>query len=280
MLDTRAARSSKRIHTQRSVKKLDPHARRVVPTFESVAIHNQRPKPARCVGAAFVVYTDRTIGPRLCAASRGPASSFLSRRVQRSPRVLFQFKEKTMKRSVISALSLALVVTLALAARADNPNDAKKPADGPAATVYDADSAFEFLKTLAGDWARGEDDSDASSSKFRISGAGSTVIETIFPGQPSEMVTVYHRDGDDLLLTHYCALWNAPVMKFEKCDKPGEIKFAFHGGTNFDPDVDTYVHHGTLQIKDADTLEVNFVAFADGKPQPENRSILKRKAAQ
>jgi hypothetical protein len=94
------------------------------------------------------------------------------------------------------------------------------------------------------------------------------------------MVTVYHRDGDDLLLTHYCALWNAPVMKFEKSDKPGEIRFAFHGGTNFDPKVDTHVHEGTLLIKDADTLEVNFVAFADGKPQPENRSILKRKAAQ
>jgi hypothetical protein len=192
---------------------------------------------------------------------------------------MFESKEKTMKRFVISALSCAFVVTLALAARADKPQAAKKPADNPAAVVYDADSAFEFLKTLAGDWARGDDDSQASSSNFRVSGAGSTVIETIFPGQPSEMVTVYHRDGDDLLLTHYCALWNAPVLKFEKSDKPGEIKFAFHGGTNFDPKVDMHVHQGALQIKDADTLEMNFVAFAGGKPQPANHSILKRKAA-
>ena len=43
------------------------------------------------------------------------------------------------------------------------------------------------------------------------------------------MITIYHMDGDDLLLTHYCALQNAPVMKFEKSNKPGEIKFAFHG---------------------------------------------------
>ncbi len=184
-----------------------------------------------------------------------------------------------MKRSVISALSFALVVMLSQVAGADKPKDEKKPAGNPAAVVYDADSAFEFLKTLAGDWQRGDDDSAASSSKFRVSGAGSTVMEIIFPGQPSEMVTVYHRDGDDLLLTHYCALWNAPVMKFEKSDKPGEIKFAFDGGTNFDPKVDTHVHQGSLQIKDADTLEVNFVAFADGKPQQENRSILKRKPA-
>ena len=184
-----------------------------------------------------------------------------------------------MKRSGILALSFTLAAMLSQAAWADKPQDEKKPAGNPADVVYDADSAFEFLKTLAGDWQRGDDDSQASSSTFRVSGAGSTVVEIIFPGQPSEMVTVYHRDGDDLLLTHYCALWNAPVMKFEKTDKPGEIKFAFHGGTNFDPQVDTHVHQGSLQIKDADTLEVNFVAFADGKPQQENRSLLTRKPA-
>lgn len=194
-----------------------------------------------------------------------------------------------MNRFFVCASSFAVVATLGVAAWGANPGDAKKTpgeksADDPAAVVYDADAAFEFLKTLAGDWQRGGGDHDHGSGSrattFRVSGAGSTVIETIFPGQPSEMVTVYHRNGKDLLLTHYCALWNAPVLKFEKSDKPGEIKFSFEGGTNFDPAVDTHVHEGKLQIKDADTLEVNFVAFADGKPQPAAHSILKRRHAE
>jgi hypothetical protein len=188
-----------------------------------------------------------------------------------------------MKRSFACALSFTCL--LAAAAWAANPSDAEKKSDkprvvDPAAVVYDADQAFDFLKSLAGDWQRAGGDDHAGGSKattFKVSAAGSAVVETIFPGQPSEMITVYHRNGPDLLLTHYCALWNAPVMKFEPSDKPGEIRFAFDGGTNFDPEKDLHVHEGTLVIKDGNTLEVNFVAYTNGKPQPGDRATLRRK---
>lgn len=185
-----------------------------------------------------------------------------------------------MNRPLLLLLTPAFVAALGITALADKPEKEKAPGDNPAAVVYDADSAFEFLKTLAGNWSPDGEEGDKSSNVFRVSGAGSTVIETIYPGQPSEMVTVYHRDGDDLLLTHYCALWNAPVMKFEESDQPGEIKFAFHGGTNFDPETDSYAHHGSLQVKDADTIEVKFVGYSDGKPGDVNQAILKRKSAE
>jgi hypothetical protein len=192
-----------------------------------------------------------------------------------------------MKRSVVSFVTFACLLAVAVSARADKPAQAEKKSEkprvvDPAAVVYDADSAFEFLKTLAGDWRRtgGRDHGDGTqASIFKVSAAGSAVVETIFPGDPSEMITVYHRNGSDLLLTHYCALWNAPVMKFQACDRAGEIAFAFEGGTNFDPDVDMHVHEGTLKIKDADTLEINFVAFANGKPEPAVRATLRRRGA-
>ncbi|HXG90416.1 MAG TPA: hypothetical protein VNJ02_18980 [Vicinamibacterales bacterium] len=37
-----------------------------------------------------------------------------------------------------------------------------------------------------------------------MSGAGNTVIETFPVGTPHEQVTVYHRDGSNVGLTHYC----------------------------------------------------------------------------
>ncbi len=86
-------------------------------------------------------------------------------------------------------------------------------------------------------------------------------------------------DGDTLLLTHYCALQNAPIMKFEKSNKPGEIKFVFHGGTNFDPKVDSHVHEGVMRIKDANSLESSFVSFSNGKPDQKPSGTLKRKAS-
>jgi hypothetical protein len=150
--------------------------------------------------------------------------------------------------------------------------------------VYDADSALDFLKTLDGDWkfSGGGHDHGGDSHQviFKTTAAGSSVMETMFPGEAMEMISVYHRDGDKLLMTHYCALQNAPVLRFEKTDKPGEIKFVFEGGTNFDPAKDAHVHEGTFQVKDANTLEAAFVSYANGKPDQSPKGVLKRKPSE
>jgi hypothetical protein len=109
--------------------------------------------------------------------------------------------------------------------------------------------------------------------------AGSAVVQTLFPGDSYEMVNVYHMDGDTLLFTHYCAAQNAPVMKFEPTGKPGEIKFVFNGGTNFDPKVDMHAHEGTFFVKDKDTVESKFITWANGEPQPMLEGVMTRKAA-
>jgi calcineurin-like phosphoesterase family protein len=196
----------------------------------------------------------------------------------------FLSKGKVMKNAIL--YSSALVLLLAFVSRARAADQSKSPDTatvGPQSVVYDASSAFEFLKTLAGNWERvGGDHDHGGDSKaviFKVTAAGSSVMETIFPGEAVEMISMYHKDGDDLLLTHYCALQNAPIMKFQKSDKPGEIKFVFHGGTNFDPKTDTHVHEGVMRIKDANTIESNFVAYSDGKPGDTPKGVLKRKTA-
>jgi hypothetical protein len=181
------------------------------------------------------------------------------------------------------ALALALVTMIAVRAGADDAKPAKA-ATSPEKVVYDANSAFEFLKTLSGSWERqgGADDHHAGNSHdviFKNTAAGSSVMETMFPGEDMEMISIYHMDGDTLLMTHYCALQNAPILKFEKSDKQGEIKFVFHGGTNFDPKVDAHVHEGVMRVKDANTIESSFVGYANGKPDQRPSGVLKRKSA-
>ena len=185
-----------------------------------------------------------------------------------------------MKTCACFAMTLAIAFMFIGPAWADAPTSVKT-AGHPELVVYDANSAFEFLRTLTGDWERsgGDHDHGGDSHKvtFRNTASGSSVMETIFPGEAMEMISMYHMDGDTLLLTHYCALQNAPIMKFEKSDKPGEIKFVFHGGTNFDPKVDAHVHEGLMRIKDANTIESSFVSYADGKPDQRPSGTLKRK---
>ena len=169
---------------------------------------------------------------------------------------------------------LAMTLVSSLAA-----NDTAKPA---ATHVYDAKSAFEYLKSLAGVWEKmgGESDHEGgaqSTVTFRVSAAGSAVIQTYFAGLPNEMVSVYHMNGPDLMMTHYCALQNAPVMKFEKTGKPGEIKMGFAGGSNFDPKVDAHAHEGLIRVRDRDTYEATAIGWSGGKPNAARVSVMKRK---
>src|SRR5262245_22025247 len=87
----------------------------------------------------------------------------------------------------------------------------------PAKVIYDDKSAFEYIKSLAGNWERSgisghEHGSNSSVVSFKVTAAGSAVMETYNAGQRNEMISVYHMDGNTLLMTHYCALKNAPVM--------------------------------------------------------------------
>ena len=53
---------------------------------------------------------------------------------------------------------------------------------------------------------------------FHVTAANSVVIETMFPGSDHEMVNTYHIDGDNLVMTHYCAMGNQPHLKLVGSD--------------------------------------------------------------
>src|SRR5438270_13163403 len=79
-------------------------------------------------------------------------------------------------------------------------------------------TGLDKLKKLAGTWVAADDKGQPTAqvvSVFKVTSNGSTVQETIFPGTGHEMVTLYHLDGPDLVLTHYCALGNQPHMKLD-----------------------------------------------------------------
>jgi len=133
-----------------------------------------------------------------------------------------------------------------------------------------AKAQFESLKRLAGTWTgkagfEGTPPVDATVS-YRVTSAGTAVIETLFVGTEHEMVTVYHRHGEDLLLTHYCAVGNQPRMKAERRREGRTIAFKFLDGTNLDPAKDTHMHEATIELVDDQHFRSEWVTFRDGKP--------------
>ena len=163
-----------------------------------------------------------------------------------------------------------MLIFAGLTARGDD-----KSATAPAASPH---AGLERLKKLAGTWVAADKDgkpTDQIVSVIKVTAAGSAVQETLFPGQPHEMVSIYHRDGDDLVMTHYCALGNQPRMKADPKSPPNQISFKFAGGSNFDPAKDMHMHEGTLTFVDDDHIEFSGVAWKDGKPAQDHCPTMK-----
>jgi hypothetical protein len=157
---------------------------------------------------------------------------------------------------------LAALVLFALtgATRAD---------DKPAKAAADTHPSLERIKKLAGTWVEADKNgkpTDKVVSVIKVTAGGSAVQETLFPGTPQEMVSVYHRDGNDLVMTHYCMLGNQPRLKADPKAPANQIHFKFAGGTNLDPAKDMHMHEGTVTFIDDDHIEVSGVAWANGKP--------------
>ena len=144
----------------------------------------------------------------------------------------------------------------------------------------EAKAAFERLKALAGTWegrAGHDEPGQAATVVYRVASGGSVVEETLFPGAPHEMISMYHVVDGQLVLTHYCAMANQPRMRLDlKASTPDRLVFAFDGGTNFDPAKDTHVHSGVMEWK-GESLHNAWAVYSGGKETGRNQFILSRR---
>jgi hypothetical protein len=146
-----------------------------------------------------------------------------------------------------------------------------------AGTDLDAQCVFEQLTTLTGTWRgvpEGEGEHAAAEAEawggvvheFELSAAGTVVMETMNPGSDSEMINMYHVDGEDLVLTHYCAGGNQPSMRLNReTSTSDKLVFDFTGGTNLDPAVDEHIHAAQVTLVDTNHLESVWTGYKAGE---------------
>lgn len=156
---------------------------------------------------------------------------------------------------------------------AAQPAKAEARAGAPAQTETQA--KFERLKKLAGVWQSAKDkDGNQCTAIYRVTGNGSAVTETLMAGTPHEMISVYAMDGDSILMTHYCAVGNAPRMKSKAGGTSNVIAFDFKDATNLKSDKDGHMHGLTLTFKDDDHLSAAWQYYVDGKPSAEHATAF------
>ncbi len=154
----------------------------------------------------------------------------------------------------------------------------------PSKGGVNAKATFARLKKLVGTWkvqhdATGkaadfkksvEKHKDAHGGQesviFKLTGAGSALVETQLPGRPHEMVSVYHLDGDELRMTHYCAARNQPRFKLDRAkSRPDHLVFAFDGGTNLDPKKDMHIHGLEITFHEDGRVTTAWEGYMGGK---------------
>ena len=162
-------------------------------------------------------------------------------------------------------MSSAAALVLACLFGAVVPNAA-----APCCVGAEASSAptLDRLKALAGEWVLVDENgapTEEISRTYRVTAGGSAVLEILFPGAEHEMVTMYHQDGDDLVLTHYCALGNQPFMKAIASDDPNVLEFNCDGGTYKDEHAESHMHQGRFIFIDKDHFSSEWLQYEKGE---------------
>ena len=170
-----------------------------------------------------------------------------------------------LRRFLYGCLPMVLTLTVSVASHGGDKALSKPP-------TPPTNAALEKMKRLAGTWLLADKDGKPTmeiASIIKVTAGGSVVHETLFPGQPHEMVSVYAVDGPDLIMTHYCVLGNQPRMKVDPKSPAHQIVWRFAGGTNLDPKKDKHMHEATLTLVDENHIEVNGIGWENGAPAKE-----------
>ena len=144
-------------------------------------------------------------------------------------------------------------------------------AAAPAAAPTPAAAALEKLRSLAGEWSGTYEWSGAQTGggtmdvRYSVTGRGSAVLETLIQEGEPTMTSIYHLDGADLRMTHYCGARNQPRLTADKIDE-NAARFAFVDVTNVGPKNKGYVQGAEIRIVDADDIIIEFV-FQGGGPR-------------
>ena len=133
----------------------------------------------------------------------------------------------------------------------------------------DGAAAFARLKGLEGTWEAAAIKGQNATTVFELTAGGSVLLERYSnPALPNggQMVSAYHLEGANLILTHYCIAKNQPTLKAERFDAAtSEIQFEFLRGSNLPSESAGHMRRALYRIDDANHFTTSWEFFKDGK---------------
>lgn len=172
------------------------------------------------------------------------------RRMNDGPKM---FKSEYSRRADVGVRpALAAVFTGFAALSFSAPLHAEEPASAPPEDSFTA-AAFDQMKALEGTWQVADREDHPLRIRFYPTARGATLVESWEVEGRSHSLTLYHRNGDKLLATHYCPQGNQPRMDMVP-DADGAITFSFRDVTDYDPAGEQHQHDLSFDLSNADRI--------------------------
>jgi hypothetical protein len=128
--------------------------------------------------------------------------------------------------------------------------------------------AFENMKKLVGTWEGmtkmgGQEKEMPVKVTYALTSGGTALVETMGPGTPHEMITVYSNRGNEVSAKHYCMVGNQPEMDMRK--STGD-QFVFEmAGTKGISNKNEMHMHGVILTVNGNKLTQEWSNYKDGK---------------
>jgi hypothetical protein len=177
------------------------------------------------------------------------------------------------------ALCGALALTVPFFAPSPSPATAS-PASCCAAPTVLENSPLDPIRKLVGTWVACDETgkpTDTVISVMKETAGGSAIVETLFPGAPEEMISIYSLDEGKLMLQHYCVMGNAPVYEASVSADRKTHTFQCKGGGNLKDHDRAHMHEGTMVLLGDDLMDSRWLAIANGETVEDVKLMLARK---
>src|SRR4029077_2109940 len=122
------------------------------------------------------------------------------------------------------------------------------------------------IKALTGNWSGtfqwtgGRNDSGSMKATYLVTGNRSAVVKMLKTDSAPVMTSVYHLDGHDLRMTHFCGAQNQPRLKARRIDLDhGAIDFEFVDATNLRSSDAPHVRRLEIRLVDANHLTLTLL---------------------
>lgn len=143
----------------------------------------------------------------------------------------------------IAAFTLFMLFIGPASAYADVPEHRTEHA------AISGEDAFAQMSRMVGIWRPADKPQSSHRIRFYLTAGGTVLVESWeVRGEPHSL-TLYHRDGETLLATHYCPQGNQPRLALAGRDASG-LHFALRDVTDLEPTSESHQHDLWIDLSD------------------------------